>query len=52
MLLVGKILFLLVATFFTFVNVGRVIMRQYVSPINLILQAIGYVGFITLQWLI
>ena len=52
MLLTLKIIFLLVAVFYTLVNVGRLINRQVIPLLNLLFQAIGITGFVVFQWLI
>lgn len=38
--------FIFLATLFSIVNIGKVICRDYVSPHNTILNAIGIVGII------
>ena len=52
MLLTLKIIFLLVAVFYTLVNVGRLISGQTIPFLNLLFQAIGITGFVVFQWLI
>ena len=45
-----KIVFLFIATYFTIVNIGRVCENMDISPSNILLQTIGIVGFIALQF--
>lgn len=52
MLVVGKIIFLFIAIWFTLINVTRTIREQGLKPMNFIWQAIGLTGFIVLQWII
>lgn len=52
MLLVGKIIFLFIGVWFTLINVAKFTSRQSISAINFIIQTIGIVGFIVLQFLI
>lgn len=52
LVLVGKIIFLFIAIWFTIINVTRSIRQQSIHTANFILQAIGLTGFIVLQWII
>jgi hypothetical protein len=52
MMLILKIAFIFVAILFTLVNINRTYNANRIPAINFIMQAIGIVGFIVLQWLI
>lgn len=45
-----KIIFLIIAIYFTIVNTGRVYENMDISPLNILLQTIGIVGFVALQF--
>ena len=45
-----KIVFLFIAIYFTIVNTGRVCENMDINPSNILLQTIGIVGFIALQF--
>lgn len=45
-----KIIFLFLAIAFSFINVGRLIAKQYISLTNIFLMAMGITGFIVLQF--
>ena len=45
-----KIIFLIIAIYFTIVNTGRVCENMDISPLNILLQTIGIVGFVALQF--
>lgn len=46
-----RVCFLFLAVWFTIVNVIRVIGRNNVPAVNILIQAIGITGFVYLQWL-
>jgi hypothetical protein len=50
MLIILKILFLFLAVFYGFSNIGRIHYKQSVESMNIALMAIGIVGFIVLQF--
>jgi hypothetical protein len=47
-----KIVFLFVAILFTITNIIRLGYKNDIPTMNLIWQALGITGFVTLQWLI
>lgn len=51
-LIIWKAIFLFIAIMFTLINILRTIAKNDIPPTNIIYQAIGITGFITLQWLI
>lgn len=46
-----KIAFLFLAIWWTLVNIGRLIKKNDISGLNILLQAIGITGFIYLQFI-
>ena len=51
-ILIFKIAFLFIAILFTYANVIRAWLQSEVPSVNMLVVAIGWTGFITLQWLI
>lgn len=47
-----KCICLFIAIWWSLVNVGKVYLKNDVPTGNLLIQAIGITGFVTLQWLI
>jgi len=47
-----KIYFLFIGIWFTIINTSNVIAKKNISAINIIYQAIGITGFITVMFLI
>lgn len=45
-----KIAFLFMAVWFTVVNTSRVMCKQDIPPANFLVQTIGIVGFIVMQF--
>jgi len=50
--MIGKIAFLFLGIWMTIVNAHLVGLKNSIPAPNFIYQAVGVVGFITLQWLI
>ncbi len=51
-MIVAKIGFLFVGVLFSCVNACRAVNKSDLPAMNMLLQAVGISGFITLQWLL